>query len=240
MEIGAEIFDWSWVWLNLARLLTLLFTSFIAWMTYRSYLLIKTVTIETNLLLSLPESIVRLGMVSFCLFLAWLSGLSAEQLGLVVSDPWRTIGLGFALGIVIQLGINVVTLPAIRIFGRDIYSPWLIRNILPRHSGEWPWLVLAFIPPVLMEELLFQTLLIGLFQTIIPLPILILVTSIVFGLMHQPQGKLGMLIAGTINIMFGMLFVWSGQLLLTFVAHYTINLLQIVLASRRPDWLENY
>lgn len=240
MQIIQQFIEWPGLWLNLARLLTLIFTSFIAWMTYRSYVLIKTIPIEANLLLSLPELIVRLGMVGFCLFLAWMSGLSMAQLGLWIIDPWRMMGWGLAVGVVIQLGVNVITLQAIRIFGATIYSAWLIRNILPRHSGEWPWLVVAFIPPVLMEELLFRTLLLGLFQAIVPLLLLIPATSIVFGLMHQPQGKLGMVIAGAINVAFCILFVWSGQLLLTFVAHYTINLLQVVLASRRQDWLENY
>ena len=235
-----EILNSAWLWLNLTRLLILLFTGLIAWMTYRSYLLIKQVTIEANLLLSLPESIARLVLVGFCLFLAWLSGLTLTQLGLVVEHPCRTIGWGLAIGLIVQLTTNLITIQTIKIFGRDIYSPWLIQNILPRRSSEWPLVALAFIPPVLMEELLFRTLLIGVFRDILTLPILILVTSIVFGLMHQPQGKLGMIIAGVINVVFCILFVWSGQLLLTFVAHYTINCLQIVFAFHQRTWLENY
>lgn len=235
-----EILTSVWLWLNLTRLLVLLFTGFIAWMTYRSYLLLKSVTIEENLLLSLPESMARLVLVGFCLFLAWLSGLAPLQLGLAVEQPWRTIGWGLAIGLIVQLTINLITIQTIKIFGRDIYSPWLIQNILPRRSSDWPLIALAFIPPVLMEELLFRTLLIGVFRDIIYLPILILVTSIIFGLMHQPQGKLGMIIAGMINVVFCILFIWSDQLLLTFVAHYTINCLQVVFAFHQRTWLENY
>lgn len=235
-----EMVSWSDFWLNMTRLLVLLFTGVIAWMTYRSYLLLKSVVIEANLLLSLPETLARLMLVGICFFLAWLSGLPPEQLGLVVDDVWRIVGWGVAAGIVVQLGINLLTVPMIKMFGRDIYSPWLIRNILPRRSGEWPLVFLAFIPPVLMEELLFRTLLIGVFRDIVWMPLLIVITSVVFGLMHQPQGKLGMLIAGLINVIFCILFVWSGQLLLTFVVHYTINCLQVVFAFRQRSWLENY
>lgn len=209
-------------------------------MTYRSYLLLKIVTIEANLLLSFPESMARLVLVGFCLFLAWLSGLTSAQLGIAVENPWYTIGWGVAIGLLIQFIINLVTIQSIKIFGRHIYSPWLIQNILPRRSSDWPLIALAFIPPVLMEELLFRTLLIGVFSDILSLPILILVTSIIFGLMHQPQGKLGVIIAGVINVVFCILFIWSGQLLLTFMAHYTINCLQVVFAFHQRTWLENY
>jgi membrane protease YdiL (CAAX protease family) len=90
-----------------------------------------------------------------------------------------------------------------------------------------------------MEELLFRSLLIGGFQTIVPLPGLILATSIIFGLMHLPQGKLGVFVSGAINMLFCLLFIWSGQLLLTLVAHYTVNLLQLMTAALlQPAWLE--
>ncbi|MCB0209852.1 MAG: CPBP family intramembrane metalloprotease [Anaerolineae bacterium] len=227
-------------WLNVSRLLILLFTGAIALMTYRSSLLLKRIVIETNILLSPAESVVRLVLVGLCFFFAWLSGLDPVKLGLVIDDPWRMVGWGLGLGIVIQLVINLVTTQTIKVFGRDIYSPWLIQNILPRRSSEWPLIALAFIPPVLMEEMLFRTLLIGVFQDIIPLPLLILVTSIVFGLMHQPQGKLGMIITGVINIIFCVLFIWSGQLLLTFIVHYTINCLQVVFAFHQRAWLKNH
>jgi len=234
------IFDATNYWLILTRLAILLFTSFIAWMTYRSHLLLKEIQPDFNLLLSLPESIARIVMVGICLFLAWTSGLTTIELGLTLTNPWWSLGLGLGVGILIQLGVNLATLQLIKHLGRDIYSPWLIRNILPRQPREWVLIALAFIPPVAMEELLFRTLLIGAFWAIIPLPLLIVGTSIVFGLMHQPQGKLGMIMAGTINILFCILFIWSGSLLVTFVAHYTVNLLQIIVGYHQRAWLESY
>ncbi len=228
------------LWLNLARLAILLFTGFIAWMTYRSHLLLKEFQPDFNLLLSWPESIARVVLVGLCLCLAWLSGLPAANLGLTVSVPWQSLGLGLGVGIATQLSVNLVTLQLIKHFGRDIYSPWLIRNILPRRRSEWLLVALAFLPPVAMEELLFRSLWIGGFQAIIPLPWLIIGTSIIFGLMHQPQGKLGMVVAGTINILFSILFVWSGELLVTLIAHYSVNMLQVIVAHYQRDWLENY
>jgi hypothetical protein len=226
-------------WLNLTRLAALLFTGFIGWLTYRSHVLLKQFQPDFNLLLSIPETIGRIVMVLICLLLAWLSGLPAAKLGLVVENLWRSIGLGFGVGLVTQLVVNILTIRAIMRFGPHIYSPWLIRNILPRHRGQWMPIALAFIPPVAMEELLFRTLLIGLFRDLIPLSVLVTGTSLIFGLMHRPQGTLGIIMAGAINILFCLIFIWSGELLVTLAAHYTVNLLQVIAAYYQQDLLEH-
>jgi len=95
-------------------------------------------------------------MVGICLFLAWLSGLSAAELGLSAAAPWSDIGLGLGLGLATQVVVFIVTTLIIKIFGRHLYSPWLIRNILPDRPVEWLLVAVAFIPPVAMEELLFR------------------------------------------------------------------------------------
>lgn len=209
-------------------------------MTYRSHLLLKEIQLNANVLLSLPESFVRMLLVIFCLFLAWLSGLSAVELGFVTKHVWQSVAIGLGIGAGVQLSIYLVTLLAIKRFGRGIYSPWLIRNILPRRHIEWLLIALAFIPPVVMEEILFRSLWLGVFQSIIPLSLLIVGTSIIFGFMHQPQGRLGMVGAGAINAVFCLIFIWTGELLITVIAHYTVNMLQIVTAHFQRDWLENY
>jgi membrane protease YdiL (CAAX protease family) len=91
-----------------------------------------------------------------------------------------------------------------------------------------------------MEELLFRSLWLGSFNQMMPWWLLTIGTSIIFGLMHQPQGQLGMILAGGINIFFCILFVWSGQLLLPLTAHYIANLFQLIVAYHQRDWLENY
>jgi membrane protease YdiL (CAAX protease family) len=227
-------------WLNLVRLAVILLTLLLAWVTYRSHLLLKEFQPSFNLLLAPAELMVRLLLVSLFLGLAWLSGLPASQLGLTSAHPLRSIGLGLLIGLFSIVAINGLMYGAIRRFGRNIYSPLVIRNILPRRPGEWPKVVLAFIPAVAMEELLFRTLWLGVFEGIMPLPLLVVGTSLLFGLMHQPQGALGVVAAGGLNVMLSLLFIWSGELLLPLTAHYVINLLQVAVASRRREWLENY
>ncbi len=228
------------IWPILARLTILLLTALLAWVTYRSHMLLKEFQPDFNLLLSPAETGVRLGLVGFCLFLAWLSGLPAAQFGLTPARPLWAVGVGLAAGVTIQVAVNLVTTWAIHRFGRHIYSPLVVRNVLPARPLEWLLVPLALAPAVAMEELLFRMLWLGAFEGVLPWSILILGTSIIFGFMHQPQGKLGMLVAGGINILFSMLFIWSGNLLAPLVAHYTVNLLQLVVAHFQRDWLENY
>ena len=232
--------DPTYFWLNSARLGIILLTIFLAWLTYRSHVLLKVFQPPFNLLLSPFELIVRLLLVGLCLLLAWLSNLPADQLGLISSQPLQTVGLGLGIGLVVQVAINGLTRWAIGRFGRHIYSPLVIRNILPRRPSEWIGVALAFWPAVAMEELLFRSLWLGGFGQVVPLPLLIGGTSLLFGLMHQPQGLLGMLAAGGINVLFCLLFIGSGELLLPLIAHYTINLLQVVAAYQQKEFLENY
>jgi membrane protease YdiL (CAAX protease family) len=227
-------------WIDLTRLAILGLTLFLGWVTYRSHLILREFQPSFNLLLSPAETVGRVLLVGLCLFLVWLSGLPAAQLGLLVSAPLRTIAGGLGIGLVTVVLINWLTRWSINRFGRHIYSPLLIQNILPRRPLEWPLVTIAFLPAVAMEELLFRTLWIGCFGELMPLALLILGTSIIFGLMHQPQGKLGMLLAGAINILFSVLFVWSGQLLLPLTAHYTVNVAQLIVAHYQRHWLESY
>ncbi len=225
------------VWIALSQGAIIVFTLVIAWLTHRTYLLLPYLDPEFNVLLSLPETISRLVLVGICLALAWLSGLPAGQLGLSDGNWWRLAGLGAAVGLAAQLVVYGLTVLAINRFGRHIYSPWLILNILPRRPVEWLWVALAFIPPIAMEELLFRSLWLGGFSQTLPLWLLVLGTSLVFGWMHQAQGKLGMVMAGGLNILLSLVFIWTGQLLVTFTAHYTLNMVQLLTAHFQRDAL---
>ena len=228
------------VWLTATRVAIILLTLILALITHQSNQLLKRVQPEFNLLLSLPENLIRIGLAGVCLLLAWMSGMSRQQLGLVVVNPLWQVGVGWGVGLIIQGAANVVMTIAIKKFGRQVYSPFVIRNILPRRPAEWILVPLAFIPAVFMEELLFRSLWIGVFSPIMWLSVLVVGTSFVFGLMHLPQGVLGATLAGGVNILLSLLFVWTGSFLTPLVAHYTINISQVVLAHFQRDWLDKY
>lgn len=228
------------LWLIFTRLTILLLTALLGWITYQSNLLLKQIKPDFNLLLSPPETIVRLLLVALCLLLAWLSGLPADKLGFISPNPRQSIALGLGLGLASQILINLLTRWAITQFGRQIYSPIVVQSVLPSRPAEWFPVSLALLPAVAMEELLFRSLWLGAFSGVVPLSLLIVGTSVMFGFMHLPQGSLGVILAGSINALFCLLFLWTGDLLAPLVAHYTINLLQLIVAHFYKEWLENY
>ncbi len=236
----AQLVNQPQFWLTITRLAIILLTGFLVWVTYQSNLLLKRLQPDFNLLLSLPETFVRIFLAGVCLLLAWMSGIPAMQMGLTLPDPLWQIGLGLGVGLVVQLVANGLMAAAIKYVGPHVYSPLVIRNILPRRPVEWVLVPLAFIPAVLMEELLFRPLWLGVFSPVIWLPVLVIGTSLLFGVMHLPQGILGAVLAGVVNIILCLLFVWTGNFLASLVAHYTINVSQVVLAHTQREWLENY
>lgn len=135
---------------------------------------------------------------------------------------------------------NTVTLLAIKLWGKEIYSPTVMRNIMPRNRIEWLLVPAAMALAVLLEEVLFRSLLIGGLSTTVPLVILLVGFSAIFGLMHSPQGTLGVIMTGLMGLWLSLLFVWSGGIILPLTAHYVINLLQLFKAQDKRAWLDSY
>jgi membrane protease YdiL (CAAX protease family) len=144
------------------------------------------------------------------------------------------------VGLLTQLTANSVTSLAIKVWGKEIYSPVVMKNIMPRTRIEWVLVPAALGLAVVLEELLFRSLLIGGLSVTVPLPILVVGFAAVFGLMHSPQGVLGVIMTGAIGMWLSLLFVWSGGLLLPLVAHYVINFLQLLKAQDERAWLDSY
>ncbi len=212
----------------------------LAWATYQSGRLLRSVPVTENLLLAPVENAVKGILVLGCIGLGFLSGVSPDRLGWTVDNGWRDIGVGIFAGMVTQLIVNAITLGAIRVWGKEIYSPVVMKNIMPRSRIEWLLVPGALFLAVILEELLFRSLLIGGLSATVPLPILLVGFSAIFGLMHSPQGALGVILTGAMGLWLSLLFVWSGGLLLPLTAHYVINLLQLVKAQDKRAWLDSY
>lgn len=228
------------IWLTITRILIIGLTIGLAWATWRSHQLLKEYQPDINLLLSIPELLARLGLVGVWFLLAWFSGMSAARLGLHLENFLAYLGWGLVIGVVTISLINLMTGWAIKRFGRGIYSPLVIINILPQRPLEWVLSLPAMLVAVTMEELLFRSLWLGVFAPVVAPMLLVLITSIIFGAMHSPQGSLGMIVAGGMNILLSLLFLWSSSLILPLTVHFTINLLQLVVGHYQRDWLESY
>jgi membrane protease YdiL (CAAX protease family) len=212
----------------------------LSWATYKSGRLLRAVPIRENLLLAPVENMVKGILVLLCIGLGVLSGAGPSRLGWTLDNGWRDLALGILAGLFTQLVANGFTNFAIKKWGKDIYSPVVMKNIMPRTRLEWLLVPAALGLGVLLEELLFRSLLLGALSITVPLPILIIGFSAIFGLMHSPQGTLGVMVTGLLGMWLSLLFVWSGGLLLPLVAHYIINLLQLLRAQVEKSWLDTY
>ncbi len=219
---------------------SLAMTIALAWATYQSGRLLRSVPVKENLLLAPVENAVKGVLVGICILLGMASGASAEQLGWTFNNGWRDLGLGIIVGLITQFTANTLTLAAIKVWGKEIYSPVVMKNIMPRTRIEWLLVPAALALAVLLEELLFRSLLIGGLSLTVPLPILLIGFSAIFGLMHSPQGILGVVLTGVMGLWLSLLFVWSGGLILPLVAHYVINFLQLLKAQDKRAWLDSY
>ncbi|MEW5717470.1 MAG: type II CAAX endopeptidase family protein [Chloroflexota bacterium] len=217
---------------------TLLLLAFLAWGTWRTAQVLRTITPDFNLLLLPAENVLRLGIILLCVFLAWLGGQPFAQFGWQSFDLSRDLLAGFFIGVVVAVCLPPLTNWAVARFGAAIYSPVVIKSILPRNRREWFFVPLALAPAVFLEELLFRSLLLGGFGSFAPPILLALVWSIVFGAMHLPQGALGIVIAAALGLLLSGLFLATQSLIAPTLAHYLINLLQLVWASRDKSFLE--
>lgn len=126
----------------------------------------------------------------------------------------------------------VVTRLLIRRTGQRFYSDLVIAYIVPADRRELAAVSLVMILVVLLEELLFRSLLLGGLSVVAPVSWLLLGLSICFGLLHSPQGIWGMVGAGLAGFLLGLLFLWQGSLLAPLVAHYLTNIFQLGQAMR--------
>lgn len=219
---------------------TLAFTLALTWLTWRTGQWLRSAEIDANPLLPMPELVGRLVMIGICLALGRLSGLPAGVLGWTSTDPLGDIGWGMGLGALSQVAVNAVTLGAVRLWGWRVYSPLLMRSLLPRTPAEWVAVPLALLPGIFLEELLFRSLWVGGLSSVANPWLLALLMSIIYGSLHALQGPLGAVATGGIGFGLAALFLWRGSLLAPLVAHVVYNWLQLWTAHRQRDWLDSF
>ena len=219
---------------------TLFILTFLSWATYRTAVFLRQIHLDFNLLLLPVENLSRLVLILVCIWLAEQSGQPYARFGWSAAQPARDIVVGLAIGILIALVLPPLTQWAVARLGARVYSPGVVRSILPRNRREWLLVPLALIPSVFLEELLFRSLLLGGFAIFVSPILLAILWSMIFGAMHLPQGALGIVVAALLGLLLSALFLATMSLLAPVVAHYVINLLQLAAASRDKSWLENY
>jgi membrane protease YdiL (CAAX protease family) len=212
--------------------LTLGLTAFISWTTYHTARLLRGWHPDRNLLLLPPENALRMALVLVCLGLGLLSGLPAETLGWKPATPLVDVLIGLLMGVLLSLALTYGSQRALARWGDTIYSPIVILSVLPRNRREWVLVLLALVPVALLEELLFRSLLLGGLSPLLPAWLLVAGLAALFGILHLPQGWLGVVGTAAAGILFSGLFLWRASLLAPLTAHYVADALQLLQASR--------
>jgi len=206
----------------------LIFLSFIAIATYRTNQVLKEWTPEENILLSPPENIARLVMIVIAVGLGFLSGESFRTLGWLPLQPLGDVGIGIIVGLFLPI---LLFFPSrwVETHHPGWYSDVVIRSIRPRTPGEWPWVTLALLPVAIMEELLFRSLLLGAFVPHVTIIYFVIGVSILFGLLHLPQGEWGVSGVIVVSLILSALFLWRESILVVIIAHWLMNVTQVAL-----------
>jgi len=169
------------------------------------------------------------------LVLAWYAELPWAALGLGPVSA-STVGLGLALGVGLYAASEAGAAVADRL-GVE-YDERLRELLAPGSPGEWALMLLVILPIVAgAEELLFRGALIGALAFGIDLPVALLVvgSSILFGAGHSAQGGLGVAATAAMGLVLGAAFVVTGSLAVVVVAHYAVNALEFVVEEGISD-----
>lgn len=159
----------------------------------------------------------------------------------VFSIPPRAFGLdtaavsgqallwGLALGASLWVA-NEASARVLDVAGVE-YDERLRSMLAPESLGGWVVLLGVALPAVaVVEELLFRAAAIGVVAAGFGVSpwLLVVGSSITFGLGHGAQGRAGIAVTGVLGVVLASAFVLSGSLLTVVVAHYLINALELV------------
>lgn len=214
-------------------LLTLILVALVGYGTYRAAQILPHWPVDQNPLLHPAETALRLLLIALCIGLGFLSGQSRVMLGWQVPQPLAQIGWGLLWGLLLAAFYIITTRWIMTRSGGRYYTTALVRVVVPRSRQQFQAIAWVMISVVLLEELLFRSLLIGGFAAILPTWLLLAVSGVIFGLMHSPQGWWGMTATALGGVLLGLMFLAAQSLLMPAVAHYVVNMVQISYAYRR-------
>jgi membrane protease YdiL (CAAX protease family) len=221
---------------------TLALISFLYWSAYQSEKMMRTIEVTGNLLLSIPEFIFKLVLLGLCMGLvSSLTVANAEKyVGWPSDNPSLDVVIGTVLGLVVQFFVSFTSVIAIRIFGTSIYSPQVMKSVTPKNQREWFLIIIPLLLAVAIEELLFRGLLIGGFSLVINPWVMAVASSLIFGIMHSPQGTLGIILTAVVGFIFATAFIITNSLVVVITAHFVVNFLQILRAKEDLAWYERF
>jgi len=156
--------------------------------------------------------------------------IPAQAFGLgAMAVSGRALLWGLALGTGLWLA-NELGARALDVAGIE-YDERLRAMLAPDSLAGWIVLLGVALPTIAaVEELLFRAAAIGVVTAGFDLSpwLLVVASSIAFGLGHGAQGRVGIAVTGVLGTVLAGAFVLSGSLLVVVVAHYLVNALELV------------
>lgn len=164
----------------------------------------------------------------------------ALLLGLVLRVPyWATarldfisIALGIVAGLVLLAGASAIT---------ESSFPFAVRmrrdmdRLLGLFRGATlPDFLFISVLAGLGEEALFRGLIQGALATYIGVPMAIVVASALFGLAHYIS-RTYVVFAAALGALFGLLYVWSGNIAVPIIAHAAYDFVALWYIYRKPE-----
>jgi len=173
---------------------------------------------------------------------AVIAAIPPAALG-VAPEP-GSVGLpALVRGLALGVGLYVATEVAGAVVERTGLDAddGLRASLAPGSALGWGVLFLGVLPVVaVFEELLFRAALVGALSAGFPVSpwLLVVGSSLAFGLGHGMQGYGGMVVTGGLGLVLGAAFVLTGSLLTVVVAHYVVNALEfLVHEGAGIEWL---
>lgn len=161
---------------------------------------------------------------------AWLTHVPSTALGVAATPAvWDVAVAGVGSGVLLY-GLDELGTGVVAALGTEPAAP--LRGLFaPTTQSGWAVLLLAVLPVVAAaEELLYRGALVGAFAAGFGVsPWLLAVgSSLAFGLAHDVQGGGGVVVTGLLGFALAAIFVMTGSLLVVVVAHYVVNVLEVV------------
>ncbi|MFB6304002.1 MAG: lysostaphin resistance A-like protein [Haloferacaceae archaeon] len=161
---------------------------------------------------------------------AWYTGVPPAALGAgAASLSVDALAAGVAVGLALYAANEAGAAVGRRVgFGG---GEELRRALAPDSTGGWAALLLIVLPVIAgFEELLFRGVLVGAFHAGFGVSPWLLagLSSVAFAAGHGAQGRVGVVVTGTLGFALAAAFVVTGSLLTVVVAHYLVNALEFL------------
>lgn len=132
--------------------------------------------------------------------------------------------------------VGLISQPAVTLLTKFFFPAFLehVKARLPFDEGMgWALMLLLMAITLVLEELTYRTLIQGRLTLYLGVPLAIVIASILFGFAHYASGSfwivfldVGMIIVD--SVLFGIIFKRSGNLVVTWLAHFIGNVLGLL------------